>query len=134
MQRQKTRTPRAHISFACPLWVLPCSPMRDEAITYVRNRETQASSPLRSAECGTLVLPTQGAGYHSFTRPLHLLKKQKTKDKRNLHRPSEGRRSQLKSSQLGHYKTSWQPFWEFPALRARYRVLPRDGSVRTTKL
>ena len=81
MQRQKIRTPRAHISFACPLWVLPWSPMRDEAITYVRNRETQASSPLRSAECGTLVLPTQGAGYHSFTRPLHLKnKRQKTKE------------------------------------------------------
>ena len=38
MQRQKIRTPRAHISFACPLWVLPWSPMRDEAITYVKQR------------------------------------------------------------------------------------------------
>ena len=44
------------------------------------------------------MLPTQGAGYHSFTRPLHL-KKQKTKDKRNLHRPSEGRRSHLEGKQ-----------------------------------
>ena len=84
MQRQKIRTPRAHISFACPLWVLPWSPMRDEAITYVRNRETQASSPLRSAECGTLVLHnssfhppneiTSSLGNQAYTRKRKQLK------------------------------------------------------------